>query len=58
MGAAPGAPSEEGTYLDGEAALDFARNPLGIDPAQTVPFGAPSAPPLLQRWQPSSTVRR
>jgi pimeloyl-ACP methyl ester carboxylesterase len=39
MGAAPGAPSEEGTYLDGEAALDFARNPLGIDPAQTVPFG-------------------
>ena len=39
MGAAPGAPSEEGTYLDGEAALDFARNPLGIDPAQTVLFG-------------------
>lgn len=34
MGAAPGAPSEEGTYLDGEA-----RNPLGIDPAQTVLFG-------------------
>jgi len=38
-GRSAGRASEEGTYLDGEAALDFARNPLGIDPAQTVLFG-------------------
>ncbi len=38
-GRSAGRASEEGTYLDGEAALDFVRNRLGIDPAQTVLFG-------------------
>lgn len=38
-GRSAGRVSEEGTYLDGEAALEFVRKQLGVNPGQTVLFG-------------------